>query len=161
MNSLFRLSILLLCVTGLTGCASERLTPAQRFALANPKIANGAAELYEIPLDEWADFEFSEGLGLLRSKAIIWKEGYLKLNPSESRDESIRSLSELIESTDSRLIDCLVSIYYVRAEMSPGDSLIYCHRKDDKSECGRFFIVRKGRVRKEVTYLTCTWEGGM
>jgi hypothetical protein len=105
--------------------------------------------------------ESSEGLGRLSNRATTWRKKYSETPELNDREKVRRFLSDVIEESDRHFISVLAGICEVKSKMGAHDKLIYCRKEGDlKSDFGRFFIVRYGKIREEVFTLPCTWGIG-
>jgi hypothetical protein len=148
-------------VAMLSGCVGVALTPKEQFSLRNPEEARDAVELFEIPLDQWVELEMSDGLGALSSRAVALRKSFAQAGGLAPETDAEKTFSNLIEQVDYRLINVLVRIDETRRKMGSQDKLLFCRKKNDLAGFyGRFYIVRDGYIREEVSLLPCTWGIG-
>jgi hypothetical protein len=98
-------SALTTLMVGCTTITGQNAT--QKLKNRNCEIAANAAELYQVSIDHWVDFEMEQGLGRLMRSSFFWKRKSGKISDPARRQRAEGALSALIENTAVQYVNAL------------------------------------------------------
>jgi hypothetical protein len=143
-------SALTTLMVGCTTITGQNAT--QKLKNRNCEIAANAAELYQVSIDHWVDFEMEQGLGRLMRSSFFWKRKSGKISDPARRQRAEGALSALIENTAVQYVNALTMLHELRAGMEERDRLFYIRKEGEVY--GRLYITRSGKVLKVLPDIT-------